>query len=149
MKIKTTRFGDVEVSENLAFELKSPILGYPDELKFVLIEHKEDSSFKWFQSVESPELAFPVTIPGEWGIDYVYELPEATQEELEIECAEDILTLNIVLIPSENPRESTINLLAPLIFNVNTQKGSQAILTGSNFKVNHPLFENVGNEVAC
>lgn len=149
MKVKTTRFGDVEVSENLLFELKSPILGYPEELQFVLIEHKEDSNFKWLQSVNSPELAFVVTIAGFWGIDYIYELPDATQEELEIETADDILTLNIVLIPHDNPRDSTINLLAPLIFNIKTQKGSQAILTGSNFKVNHPLFENIGNEVTC
>lgn len=149
MKIKTTRFGDVEVSEKLIFELKSPILGYNDELEYVLIEHKENSNFKWLQSTNSPELAFVVTMAGYFGIDYVYVLPEETQEELGIETAEDILTLNIVLIPQDNPRASTINLLAPLIFNVNNQKGSQVILTGTKFKVNHPLFENQGKEVAC
>ena len=149
MKIKTTRFGDVDVSDKLIFEFESPILGYNDESEFVLIEHKENSNFKWLQSTNSPELAFVVTMAGYFGIDYVYELPEATQEELEIETAEDILTLNIVLIPHENPRASTINLLAPLIFNLKTRKGSQVILTGTNFKVNHPLFENIGNEVTC
>lgn len=149
MKVKTTRFGDVEVSENVLFKFISPILGYNEELEFVLIDHKENSNFKWLQSTNSPELAFVVTMAGYFGIDYVYELPENTQEELEIESADDILTLNIVLIPHENPRTSTINLLAPLIFNLKSRKGSQVILNGTNFKVDHPLFKNIGNEVAC
>ena len=149
MLIKTTRFGDVEVSKDAIFELKSPILGYNDELEYVLIEHDENSNFKWFQSTTSPELAFVVTMAGFFGIDYVYELQEETQDELKIESAEDILTFNIVLIPAENPRESTINLLAPLVLNIKTNKGSQVILTGSSFKVDYPLFKNAGKEVAC
>src|SRR5574344_456461 len=149
MKINTTRFGEVDVPENMMFELVSPILGYDKERKFTLIEHKKNSNFKWLQSIERPDLAFVVTMAGFFGIEYVYELPEATQDELNIETADDILTLNIVLIPHENPRASTINLLAPLIFNVNTKKGSQVILNNTQFKVNQHLFGNMEEEVKC
>lgn len=149
MKIQTSRFGEVEVKEELRFELVSPIFGYEDEKDFVLIEHKEKSNFKWLQSVKTPTLAFAVTIPGLFGIEYSFELPDNTQEELVIETAEDILALNIVLIPHENPRNATINLLAPLIFNVNTRKGSQVILSGSNFTVNHPLVDAYEKEAVC
>ncbi len=142
MKIKTSRFGEVEVSKDLVFTFISPILGYEEEKDFVIIEHKERSNFKWLQSVKTPDLAFVVTIAGFFGIEYTYELPENIQEDLKIETAEDILTLNIVRIPHENPRESTINLLAPLIFNINTKKGAQVILTGTDFKVNFPLFNH-------
>lgn len=141
MKIQTTRFGEIEVAEELFFELVSPILGYDNETQFVLIEHKTNASFKWLQSTQTPELAFAVTIPGLFGIEYTFELPDNTQEELEIESSDDILSLNIALIPHENPRASTVNLLAPLIFNVKTRKGSQVILSGSTFSVHHPLFE--------
>lgn len=141
MKIQTTRFGEIEVDESLLFELVSPILGYDDETKFVLIEHKTNASFKWLQSVQTPELAFAVTIPGLFGIEYTFELPDTTQEELAIESADDILSLNIALIPHENPRASTVNLLAPLIFNVKTRKGAQVILAGTNFSVHHALFD--------
>lgn len=148
MKIQTSRFGEVELTEDLLFELVSPILGYDDEKDFVLIEHKTQSSFKWLQSIKTPELAFAVTIPGFFGLEYTFELPDSTQEELAIESAEDILALNIVLIPHENPRASTVNLLAPLIFNIRTRKGAQVILSGSNFSVNHPLFEDE-KEAVC
>lgn len=146
MKINTTRFGEIEVSEDSSFELVSPLLGYENETKFVIIEHKETSNFRWLQSLKSPEIAFVVTAAGFFGIDYTFELPEQIQEELEITSADDILALNIVVIPHENPRASTINLLAPLIFNINNKKGAQVILNGTKFLVDHPLFEK---EAVC
>lgn len=141
MKLQTTRFGEVEIDENSCFEMLSPVLGYDNEDKFVLIEHGENSSFKWFQSLKTADLAFVVSLAGLFGIDYTYELPEDIQESLEIKAAEDVLTLNIVVIPQGKPKESTINLLAPLIFNVNTKKGAQIILTGTDYTVDYPLFK--------
>lgn len=141
MKIKTTRFGEVEIDENACFEMASPILGYENEKKFALIEHQERSSFKWFQSTQTPDLAFVVTLAGLFGIDYSYELPEDVQENLDITEADDVLTLNIVVIPHDNPRASTINLLAPLIFNIKNKKGAQVILQSSEYKIDYPLFE--------
>lgn len=147
MKIKTSRFGEVEVNESSIFNFVSPILGYDKELEFALIDHHDEkSNFKWLQSTKRDDLAFVVTVAGFFGIDYSFELPENIQEELDIQSADDVLALNIVVIPHENPREATINLLAPLIFNINNQKGSQVILTGSDFRVNHPLFKK---EAVC
>ena len=140
MKINTVRFGEIEVSENSCFQMVDPILGYDNEKEFVLIEHNEHASFKWLQSSITPELAFAVTFAGFFGIDYSFELPETIQEALEITDVDDIVVLNIVLIPQGNPQASTINLLAPLILNVKSRKGSQVILNGSNFKVDYPLF---------
>ena len=146
MKIQTTRFGEIEIDEKACFEMLSPILGYEDEKKFVLLEHQERSNFKWFQSIKTPELALVVTVAGAFGIDYCYELPDEVQENLDISEPEEVLTVNIVVIPQGNPKEATINLLAPLIFNVNTKKGAQVILSGSKFRVDYPLFEK---EAVC
>jgi len=140
MKLQTTRFGEIEIDEKFCFEMISPVLGYGDEAKFMLIEHSENSSFKWFQSIKTPDLAFVVSLAGIFGIDYSYELPEDVQESLEIKEAEDVLTVNIVVIPQGEPKASTINLLAPLVFNINTRKGAQVILTGTDYAVNYPLF---------
>lgn len=146
MKIETSRFGEIEFDEELCFEMVSPILGYENEKKFILIEHRENSHFKWFQSVKTPELAFAVTFTGFFGIDYSFELPEDIQESLKINATEDVLTLNLVVIPHENPKASTINLLAPLVFNIKTRKGAQIVLTNPNFKIDQPLFEK---EAVC
>lgn len=146
MKIQTSRFGEVEIDESACFNMASPILGYESEKTYVLIEHNEKSKFQWLQSVKTPELAFAVTSADAFCIDYSFELPDSTQESLDINDAEEVLAFNIVVIPHENPRASTINLLAPLIFNIRNHKGAQIILTGTDFKVDYPLFEN---EAAC
>jgi len=146
MKIKTSRFGEVEINEASCFEMTSPILGYENEKNFVLIEHKEKSKFKWLQSTNTPELAFVVAMPDDFGIEYSFELPDLAQESLDINTADDVLALNIVVIPHENPSASSINLLAPLVFNINNNKGAQVILTGSNLKVDYPLFKK---EAVC
>jgi len=146
MKIQTSRFGEVEIDESTCFHMVSPILGYESEKTYILIEHSDKSKFKWLQSIKTPELAFAVTSADAFDIDYSFELPESTQETLDINDAEDVLAFNIVVIPHENPRASTINLLAPLVFNINNRKGAQIILTGTDFKVDYPLFEK---EAAC
>lgn len=146
MKITTTRFGEVEVNNDMLFSMVNPILGYESEDCYVLIEHRENSKFRWLQSIKTPDLAFAVTFAGAFGIDYSFELPDQTQDELQINDVDDLLVLNLVVIPHENPRASTINLLAPLIFNIKTKKGAQVILTGTNFAVDYPLIEK---EAVC
>lgn len=141
MKIQTSRFGEVEVDESLCFEAVVPIVGYENEDKFVIIEHKANANFKWFQSVKTPDLAFAITMAGFFGIDYSFELPDTEQEVLGIEAAEDIIVFNICIIPHENPRAATINLVAPLVLNIRNHKGGQIILNGTSFTATHPLFE--------
>lgn len=141
MKIQTTKFGEIDIEESSCFEMISPILGYDNEKKFALIEHGDNSSFKWFQSLKTPDLAFVVSLAGLFGIDYAYELPEDIQEKLEIKAVEDVLTVNVVVIPQGKPQETTINLLAPLVFNVGTKKGAQIILTGTDYTVDYPIFK--------
>src|SRR5574344_694049 len=142
MKIKTTRFGEIEIADEKVYSLMRPIVGYPNEKSFALIEQDAKSAFRWLQSTVSPDLAFPVTMPAYFNIDYSFELPDDAQEELEIETAEEIMVLTIAVIPHENPRASTVNLLAPLVFNVKNHKGSQVILSGSGFDVSHHLFKD-------
>lgn len=141
MNIKTTRFGEIEAPDDLIFEFVDPILGYPEEKGFLLIEHSEKSDFKWLQSVKTPELAFVVAVAGLFGIDYSFELPDETQEKLGLVSAEEVLALNVVVIPHENPRKATINLLAPIIVNLTNRKSAQIILTGTDFKIDYPLFD--------
>lgn len=146
MKINTSRFGELEIDENSCFEMIQPIIGYENEREFILIQHRENDVFKWFQSIKTPELAFAVAFASSFGIDYSYELPDGVQEYLNIKEVDDILTLNTVVIPHENPKASTINLLAPLVFNIHSRKGAQIVLSDPNFKIDHPLFEK---EAVC
>ncbi|MDD3014822.1 MAG: flagellar assembly protein FliW [Candidatus Gastranaerophilales bacterium] len=140
MIINTSRFGEVEIDENLIFDFVEPILGYENLKKFVLIDHMQDSPFKWLQSSEDENIAFPVTIAGYFGLDYEFVIPEEEAKKLELINAEELLTLNIVCIPSGEPEAATINLAAPVVINTGSKKGMQLILSNANYAVRQKLF---------
>ncbi len=140
-KIQTTRFGEVEVDGSLLFNFVSPIIGYSDKKRFTLIDYRPDSPFKWLQSMEDKDLAFPVTLCSYFDIDYQFELSDEDAQTLGIKSADEILALNIVTIPQINPQGATINLLAPIVINTTNNNAMQVILRDSKLPVRHPLFE--------
>ena len=141
MKIKTAKFGEISIDENLVFNFVEPIIGYDDLKKYVLVEHSDNSAFKWLQSVENESLAFPVTSPAFFDIDYQFEIPTDKAEKIDLNSVESLISLNIVTIPVNNPKKDTINLLAPIIINATNMQGMQLILSNSNYPVKHPLFK--------
>ena len=141
MKLNTTKFGEIEINDELIFDFVEPIIGYDGLKKYVLIEHSDNSSFKWLQSVEDGDLAFPVTSPAFFDIEYQFEIPTEKAELIDLTSVEALISLNIVSIPATNPRLSTINLLAPIIINAANKQGMQIILSSSNYPVKYPLFQ--------
>lgn len=142
MKIETEKFGEIIVDDNLVFTFVEPIIGYENLSKFVLIEHSENSAFKWLQSTENPKLAFPVSTPAYFDIDYQFEIPNEIAEKIELTTVESLISLNIVTIPVGQPRNSTMNLLAPIIINATNRQGMQLILSNTNYPVKQPLFND-------
>ena len=146
MDIETSRFGKITVNEEKLFNFVLPVVGFDELSKFVLLEHSNDSMFKWLQSVENPLLAFPIVSCANLSMDYVIDLPDSAVEALQIENVDDLLVMNIASIPSSDPSGATINLLAPLIFNIKNKLAGQIILSGSGYEVSCPIFEKGDTE---
>jgi flagellar assembly factor FliW len=143
MKINTTRFGEVDIDENKILNFVSPIIGYNEYLKFTIIEQENNELFQWLQSVDNPELAFPISIPSYFNIDYNFEIDDTMQEKLQIEDAKNLLIYNIVTIPNTNPHGATINLLAPILINSKNNYAVQYIIPNTSYTSRHPLFTQV------
>ncbi len=141
MEIETSRFGKITINEDKLFNFVLPVVGFEELSKFVLLEHNTDSMFKWLQSVESPHFAFPIVSCANLSMDYVIDLPDSAVEALKVESVDDLLVMNIASIPSSDPSGATINLLAPLIFNIKNKLAGQIILSGSGYEVSCPIFE--------
>lgn len=141
MKINTIRFGEIEINEQRIFDFKLPIIGFNDMSRFVLLDLNKDKFFKWLQSVDDPSLAFPVVSIFSLNIDYSVDLPDDVIEILKITSAESLLVMNIASIPQDEPQGTTINLLAPLVFNLDNQTAGQVILSGSGYDISFPLFK--------
>lgn len=141
MKISTIRFGEVEIEEERIFKFALPIIGFNELRKYVILDLNKDHIFKWLQSVEDPALAFPIVSVFSFNSDYSIDIPDNVVEALKISNVESLLVMNIASIPQENPQNTTINLLAPIVFNLDEQLAGQIILSGSGYDISFPLFK--------
>lgn len=141
MKIQTTRFGEIDIEEGRIFKFALPIIGFNELKDFVIVDINKDSFFKWLQSVEDPALAFPVVSVFSMNVDYSVDIPDNVVELLKIKNVENLLVMNIASIPQNDPQGTTINLLAPIIFNLDEQLAGQVILSGSGYDISFPLFK--------
>ena len=139
--IKSVKFGELIVDKSNIFDFILPIIGFNDLKKYTIVDYKPDSPFKWLQSMEDMELAFPVTLCSFFGIDYKFDIPDEEAEKLGIENADDVFVCNIANIPSSNPQGATINMLAPIVVNLQNKKAMQIILKNTDFQVRYKLFD--------
>ena len=141
MKINTVRFGEIEVEKERIFRFVLPIIGFNELRDFVILDLNKDGFFKWLQSVEDPALAFPVVSVFNMDLDYSIDLQDNVVDALKIKNVESLLVMNIASIPQDNPQATTINLLAPIVFNLDSLLAGQTILSGSGYEISFPLFK--------
>jgi flagellar assembly factor FliW len=108
----------------MIFDLKAPILGFDDITQLEL--KKIDDIFMRLQSIDADEPSFTLINPFVLR-DYAFDIPSPLQKKLEINDNSNLLIFNIVMIqkPIEN---STVNFIAPLIFNTDNQTMAQMII---------------------
>ncbi len=141
MKLSTVRFGEIEIEEDRIFNFVMPIIGFDMLHKFIILDPNKETLFKWLQSIEDPSLAFPIISVSALELEYAIDLPDNIVEKLDITNVESLLVMNITSIPQDNPKGTTINLLAPLIFNLDNQSAAQVVLSGSGYDISYPMFK--------
>ncbi len=148
LKVKTTRFGEIEVKEADVIELPAGLIGFPELKRYVLLDHDKDSPFKWLQSLDDGVIAFVLINPLLFKPDYTVEVSEAEVSDLDIKSEEDAIISVIITMPS-NPQNMTANLKAPLIFNLKNRRGKQIILNSSVYTTRHNIMEEVRKRAAA
>jgi flagellar assembly factor FliW len=146
IKVKTSRFGEIEVDEKDVILLPSGLIGFPELKQYVLLDHDKESPFKWFQSLEDGSIAFVLIDPLLFKPDYLAEVTDSELNDLDVQSEEDLVISVIVTVPS-NPQNMTANLKAPLIFNLKNRRGKQVILNTSQYNTRHNIIEEVRKRV--
>jgi flagellar assembly factor FliW len=125
MKINTIQFGEVEFEETSIIHFTGGILGFENLQSFLLIK-TEDQLFYWLNSIENPEIAFPMV-----GVRVLDEqFPETSGNE-----AFAIVTLN------SDALKITANLKAPVYINQDEKSGFQKVLDSDKYPVYFNLFK--------
>lgn len=124
MKITNKQFGEFEFSKENILHFKNGLFGFEEYKSFLLIKSENDLFF-WLNSVDQPELIFPLV--GLRVIDDSY--PQTDETE-----AFGIVTLN------SDPNNTTVNLKAPVYINQDKKEGFQTIIDHDKYMVNYKLF---------
>ena len=145
MLINTKFLGEVEIKESEILSFNQGLPGFPEYKQFILLSLDADLPLALLQSIEEATIGFVVAFPFAFKQDYTFELSEEDKEDLQIEKEEEVLTYSIVTL-QETFADSTINLLAPVIINVNKKLGKQIVLQDSKaYPLRFPINQAVGS----
>ena len=143
MEIETTRFGIVHVREDQVIEVPSGILGFPEDRRYVLFNHREGSPFWWFQSLDHGALAFVLIDPFLIKTDYELEMSPEDTARLQVEKGEEglkeIQPMAIVSISKGEPKVITANLLGPVVINLDKRVARQVVLDRHDYSHRFPV----------
>ncbi|TWT41864.1 Flagellar assembly factor FliW [Phycisphaerae bacterium RAS1] len=136
MIVETTRFGTVEIDDGKVITFKEPLLGFPDQRRFVIVQTSPDPVFYWLQSAEDPALAFVVCDPRAFVPDYRVSVRKDDVEQLGLRDLEDC---QVVVIVNKVGDELTANLLGPLLIGCGSMQAKQLVLADKRYGTRHPL----------
>lgn len=139
MKCVSSRFGTFDVKDETVLRFPSGLLGFPDEHRYVILDHDTDAPFKWLQSMDEPGLAFVIIDPALFHSSYRVEFTREALQEVEGGETEEMTLAVILTIPSDDPGRITANLRGPLLMNPRTKLCKQLVLS-DEFPTRHPLF---------
>jgi flagellar assembly factor FliW len=140
LKIPTLRFGIVDIQEEQVISIPSGLIGFPNQKRYVLLEHKKGSPFLWFQSVEDEALAFVLVDPLLFKPDYEIQVSREDRKALELsDSCDGLQTLVIVNIAPGEPVEITANLLGPLLINTKEKMARQIVLYSYPYSTRTPI----------
>lgn len=139
MKIKSTRFGELEVEEEQIIHFPNGIPGFLDEKDFVHIPHEVRSPFSFLQSTTEANLSFLLVEPFAFINDYEFVLDDEVTKELEL-TQENPPQVFLIATVKEKITNMTVNLLAPIVMNGVKRMGRQVILDKPEYSIRHKLF---------
>ena len=139
MKIETLRFGEIEVDPAQVFHFPVGLLGFKQLRDFVIVESEELHPFKWLQSTEDGEVAFVLSDPLLFLPTYRLAIHREELSLIEPQREEE-LALSVIMTISDEGREISANLCAPLLFNLKKRLAQQYVLSDRRYPVKYFLL---------
>lgn len=139
MNIATKFHGELEINEQGIITFESGIPGFLNEKKFTLLT-LEETPFFVLQSTTTPEVAFITINPFDVFPTYEFELSQDVLSDLHIQSEQGVTVFVIVSVRSPF-EDSTANLQAPVVVNMNSQLGKQYIMNTDQYTTRHSLIQ--------
>ena len=142
MLIDTDRFGCFDTKDSKLIEFPSGIPGFEDLRYFIILEIGQTKPIYWLQSTENKYVALPVILTFEILDDYYIDIRENELEDLSVESQNDLLVMNVVVIPDQ-AEKMTVNLAAPIVINTKRGVGKQIIIDAQALPIRWPVYDAI------
>ena len=145
MKANTRLFGEIDIADDKIISLEDGMIGLPEYRNFALIfdeeKEKDKSSVMWLQPMDDPQTAFPVMQPNHVCPDYN---PMVSDEMLRPlgGMTEDNTYVLVTLTAAPDPKDTSVNLKAPIVINTDTRRGAQ-IIVEDDYPVKYKIYDVV------
>lgn len=127
------------MAEDKIITFVNGILGLEDYKEYILLNHPDTDILKWLQSNDNPNVALPVANPAYFFPDYRPLIRTEELETIKISSPEDAFLLCVITVPKD-PKNTTINLKAPIIINLDNLLADQIICENEEYHIRHPLI---------
>ncbi|MCF6178518.1 MAG: flagellar assembly protein FliW [Geopsychrobacter sp.] len=137
MKKVMSRFGEIEYDPQKIVHFPEGLIGFENLRDFVVIPGAGENVLFWIQSIEDPQVAFVLTDPTNFFLDYRVIPDERESAKLNVSTQEECLNLSVVTVHSD--KTITLNLQAPILYAPGKNRGLQVILEKSTYATRTPL----------
>jgi len=137
MKKISTRFGDIEYNPENLLHFPAGLIGLPNLRKFIVMPNKKKGPLFWIQSIDDSEIAFVLTDPTNFFLDYNIVPEPSERQSLQLEEEDECFILTVVTVPPD--QNITLNLAAPILFSPKSNRAIQIILEGTEYSSQTPL----------
>ncbi|GMV44439.1 MAG: hypothetical protein AMXMBFR64_61550 [Myxococcales bacterium] len=143
MQLQTASFGVIDVDPAALIEFPSGLPGFEHCRRFKLLHEESEAPVVHFlQCIDDPEVTFSVADPAALGFTYDIVLTDEEQAALQVERAEDLALLVILLrrmVEGEHiPLHElpiTASVTSPLVIDTRSLRGLQKVLLGIEYSV--------------
>ncbi|HUI79911.1 MAG TPA: flagellar assembly protein FliW [Bryobacteraceae bacterium] len=141
--LTTLYFDQLEYSDDAAFQFAAGIPGFEEHTAFLFIQQPHTNPLVFMQSLQDPAVCF-IGLPAKVvDSDYHLELSPEEAIALGMPAGEtsriEANLLSLVLLTFAENTEPVANLMSPIVLNLQTHRGIQAIQLGSSYSLRHPL----------
>ncbi|MCL2543275.1 MAG: flagellar assembly protein FliW [Nocardioidaceae bacterium] len=119
-------------------DLVHPLPGFPEDDRFALVRLDDEGLLFGFRSLGGSGLEFVVVPPAPFHPGYAPVVGDDVVGDLQIDDVDEVLVLAVVRAGS-SLADTTINLRAPIVLNLVTQRACQVILDDPDLPIAAPL----------
>ena len=120
-------------------EMRGGLLGFPEYTQFTLIKMNDEGLVYRLQSLQDEAINFVVVPAASFFPSYAPIVDDEVAARFDLVNGREILILLVVTL-GETFKDSTVNLMAPLLLDPNAQIAEQIIVENANLSVRTPLL---------